>query len=271
MTTTSTTPTPTPMPMPMPTTVTTTVPTRTPSRAPALPAWPEQLRFPGQTAAHPGPVDMTMMYVMHHAFRRDLAAFAAAAAATPAQARTTWRALAARWELFAAALHHHHTGEDTGLWPLLLERTDEVGRATLQAMEDEHAEIDPILSACSAGFARLASQADDDARAGLAIRLTAAKSSLGRHLEHEETEAIAIIQQVMTAQEWHDLEETHFRSGLRTAEVLALVPWAMHRVPAPLRRSVFATTGRPHHLMWLVTRRSFEQRERAAFAYLDQA
>ena len=36
-----------------------------------------QLRLPGQTAAHEGPVDMHMMYVMHHAFRRDLAAFAA--------------------------------------------------------------------------------------------------------------------------------------------------------------------------------------------------
>ena len=35
---------------------------------------PRQLRLPGQTAAPDGPVDMTIMYVMHHAFRRDLAA-----------------------------------------------------------------------------------------------------------------------------------------------------------------------------------------------------
>ena len=236
-----------------------------------LPAWPEQLRFPGQTAAHPGPVDMTMMYVMHHAFRRDLAAFAAAATATPAQARSTWRALAARWDVFAAALHHHHTGEDAGLWPFLLERTDESGRATLEAMEAEHAEIDPILQACAAGFARLTTHDDDDARAGLAIRLTAAKCSLGRHLEHEETGAIAIMQQVMTNEEWQHLEEVHFRSGLRPAELMALVPWALHQVPAPLRRSVFARSGRPHHLMWLLTRRRFEQRERVAFAYLDRA
>ena len=39
---------------------------------------PRQLRLPGQTAAPDGPVDMTIMYVMHHAFRRDLAAFAMA-------------------------------------------------------------------------------------------------------------------------------------------------------------------------------------------------
>ena len=35
-----------------------------------------------------------------------------------------WRALAGRWALFAQALHHHHTGEDTGLWPLLEARTN---------------------------------------------------------------------------------------------------------------------------------------------------
>lgn len=235
------------------------------------PSWPEQLRFPGQAAAHPGPVDMTMMYVMHHAFRRDLAAFAAAAAATPVEARATWRALAARWEVFAAALHHHHSGEDAGLWPLLLDRTDDAGRVTLEAMEAEHADIDPVLTACAAGFARLAQHADSDARAALAIRLTAARVNLGRHLEHEETEAIAIIQHVLTAQDWEQLEEEHFRAGLSLGEVLAVVPWAMHGVPAPLRRSVFGVTGRAYHVMWLLTRRGFARREAVAFAYVDRS
>ena len=37
-----------------------------------------QVTFPGQAAAPPGPCDLMPMYLMHHAFRRDLAAFAAA-------------------------------------------------------------------------------------------------------------------------------------------------------------------------------------------------
>jgi iron-sulfur cluster repair protein YtfE (RIC family) len=233
------------------------------------PSWPDQLTFPGQTAAHPGPVDMMMMYVMHHGFRRDLAAFAAAAAATPAQARTTWRALASRWQLFAEVLHHHHAGEDAGLWPALLERADAEGRRTLEAMEAEHAEIDPILTACAAGFQRLAQHTDEDARAALAVRLCAARESLGRHLQHEETEAIAIIQQVLTQQEWEDIEATHFRADLPFAKVLAIVPWCAHGVPGPLRRAVFAKTGRPNHILWLLTRRGFERREALAFRYVD--
>ena len=44
------------------------------------------------------------------------------------------------------------------------------------------------------------------------VRLCAGKESLARHLAHEETEAIALIQQVMTDAEWRQLEEDHFKS-----------------------------------------------------------
>ena len=236
----------------------------------AHPVWPTQVRLPGQTAAHEGPVDMTMMYLMHHAFRRDLQAFAAAAAATPAEARSTWRALAERWELFSHALHHHHTGEDTGLWPLLLERCDAAGRETLEAMEAEHGEIDPLLSACAAGFERLAAHADEDSRAALAVRLVAARESLGRHLRHEECDAIALIQQHLTDEEWHALDEEHFKKGLSLQRLVTLVPWVLHEVPGPVRRDLFAQPGgRAHHALWLASRRSFERRHRLAFRYVD--
>src|SRR3712207_6726515 len=113
----------------------------------STPAALRQVRLPGQAAAPEGPVDMTMMYVMHHAFRRDLAAFAAAAPVTPVEDRDTWRALEERWQLFTAPLHHHHHGEDTWLWPWLMERVGAEEQATLTAMEAEHAEIDPGLQA----------------------------------------------------------------------------------------------------------------------------
>ena len=55
---------------------------------------------------------MRMMYVMHHAFRRDLDLFSAAVRNTPAAERGTWALLGERWELFAEVLHEHHTVED---------------------------------------------------------------------------------------------------------------------------------------------------------------
>ncbi len=230
--------------------------------------WPTQLKLPGQAAAPEGPVDMTMMYVMHYAFRRDLAAFAAAAAATPADDQPTWRALNRRWAVFADALHHHHSGEDAGLWPLLMERADADGRQLLQAMEDEHGEIDPILEAVAAGLARLATTADADTKAALVVRLCAGKESLARHLAHEETEAIALVQQVMTDAEWRQLEEEHFKQGVKARTVIRLLPWVMHDQPAAVTQRLVGDAPAASRILWMLTRPGFERRERRAFRYL---
>jgi hemerythrin-like domain-containing protein len=231
--------------------------------------WPTQVRLPGQTAAHPGPVDMTMMYVMHHAFRRDLAVLSAAAAVTPATDRRAWVALAERWALFAEALHLHHTGEDRGLWPRLLAVATPEEAEVLEAMEAEHERIDPMLTACSAGFARLREHADVDARAALSVRLAAARAQLADHLRHEETEAIAIIQRRLSDADWHQIEEESFKHDIPPRTLLKLVPWVAEGVPADVREVVFsAPGGRLNRALWYLTRGGFRRRQRRALAHV---
>ena len=170
-------------------------------------AQPVQVRLPGQAAAPDGPLDLTMMFVVHRAFRRDLENFAAAAARTPVDDRAAWAALHERWQLFAEGLHHHHSVEDDRLWPAL----DSAARAAgedeapevLAAMAAEHSTIDPLLEAVGEGFRRLAAVPDDDARAALAVRTAAARAQLGHHLAHEETEALALAQRVLAPAEWN--------------------------------------------------------------------
>jgi hypothetical protein len=214
--------------------------------------------LPGQTADPQGPVDLTVMFVVHHAFRRDLAWFAAAAAHTPADDRATWRLLHRRWELFSTVLHQHHGGEDAGLWPLLLERAaaahDVDARRTLEAMSAEHADIDPLLEACAAGFARLATSADDDARAALAVRLVAAREHLARHLRHEETEALVLVQRYLTQVDWERLEKEHFKADHSFRQTLALVAWVLQ--------------GLPQDALRRLPGRGFRRRERQAFRYV---
>jgi hemerythrin-like domain-containing protein len=225
-----------------------------------------QLRLPGQAAAPEGPVDMTIMYLMHHAFRRDLRAFSEAVPRTPVEDRDTWRALADRWDHFSAVLHHHHTGEDTWLWPFLMDRATEDERVTLAAMEAEHAEIDPGLAACTAGFARLVDHADEDARAALSVRLCAVREALGRHLRHEETDTLALLQRVMTQEEWEEIDK-EFGKGVTFPFLLRTIPWVMHEVPYEAREHVFASSGLAHRLLWRLTRPGFERLQARAFRY----
>ncbi len=231
---------------------------------------PQQLRLPGQAAAPDGPNDLAGMYVMHHAFRRDLRAFAAAVASTPAHSRDRWRALHERWQEFSLFLHHHHSTEDAALWPLLLARVDAagdaLGRATLEAMEAEHEGIDPLLTACGEGFATLARRTDDDARAALEVRVVAARDQLQAHLAHEEHDALTLVQRHLTPAEWHHLD-TVFGQAYSFPETLRAMPWALHELPAEARRRLLVgPTGRVFEAVWrLLLRPRFERRERFAF------
>ena len=231
-----------------------------------------QVMLPGQAAAPEGPVDLSPMFVMHHAFRRDLAAFAAAAAATPAEDRATWQALERRWRRFSLILHHHHAGEDAHIWPMLLAETDAAGdrdgRETLEAMAAEHEEIDPLLDSCASGFARLAQAADEDARAALGVRVVAAREQLGRHLGHEEREALALVQRYLSPAQWRELDKK-VAAGYPPREIPFTLAWVLAGLQGEgLDRGV-ALIGRPMALVWrLVLRRWFERGEGLAFRYV---
>lgn len=80
------------------------------------------LLLPGQAASPAGPCDLSGMYLMHHAFRRDPTDFTAPVAHTPLDDAATWSALVDRWAKMGHHLHEHHTVEDRVLWPLLEER-----------------------------------------------------------------------------------------------------------------------------------------------------
>ena len=228
--------------------------------------WPRQLRLPGQAAAPEGPIDLRTMYLMHHAFRRDLDAFADAVRNTPAGDRRTWKALADRWDLFAEVLHKHHTAEDDHIWPALVRLGTPEDRAVLEAMEAEHEEIDPLLASCASGIRRLANRADEDARAALAVRVCAARESLRRHLVHEETEAIAIIQRLMSPEHWVELEEKVGKdTSLRQA--VRVVPWVGYGVPREALERVFDDLETPFRIIWSLTHRRFARREARTFRY----
>jgi hypothetical protein len=230
-----------------------------------------QLRLPGQAAAPEGPIDVSTMYFMHFGFRRDLDAFVAAAR-TPVADRARWRALRGRWAKFALVLQHHHTVEDEALWPVLVERARAVGDAdavaTLDAMEAEHSEIDPMLEGCTVDLDRLAETADEDARSAFEVRVVAFRERLGRHLAHEETDAMALVQRYLSAEDWKATEKAANKRS--TGEYVRFVlPWGRHQLPPEgldwARRMTPTGTYLVVRVLEPLLRPSFRRLETAAF------
>ncbi|ADG88746.1 hypothetical protein TBS_10450 [Thermobispora bispora] len=205
----------------------------------------------------PHRLDMTMMYAVHDALRREaehIARLSARAGDDP------WRVLrtAAGWEMFKAYLRVHHTTEDDVLWPAmheaLTERPD--GLALLEVMEAEHAAIDPLLRGIDAALA------DRDRGPELLGGLTDALATLlHRHLKHEEDEALPLIDATLTEGHWRRFGDEHrTRIG---ADARRYLPWVLDGA-SPER--VAAVLGRlPEEL-----RAAYADEWRPAYARLDR-
>jgi len=162
-----------------------------------------------------GHLDLTLMVAFHDAFRRDLGHLARAASRRPAELEEPARrtAVLAGWELFKTELHIHHTAEDQDLWPRmrthLADRPDQL--ALLQAMQDEHARIDPLLDVVDGALAD-----PDGGHQRLGGTVDALASELHRHLRHEERDVLPLIDQSLTPAEWQAFgDDQRGRVGIR--------------------------------------------------------
>jgi len=234
---------------------------------------PAQIRLAGQAAAPGGPCDMTGMFVMHHAFRRDLPRFTAAARSTPLDDAATWSALRRRWDDFARELHHHHTKEDEAIWPLLLERVDAAGdheaHAVLTDMEAEHSSIDPLLAQVETSLAQLTSASRGPAHRDLLVSAFADLTELlDQHLAHEERAAIPVIQERITAQEWAHLEATALRAKGTPRQMMFLLAWAAEGLPDEVLARLLDGAPLPVRILLRLGRRGYARSDQRAFSHV---
>ncbi len=226
-----------------------------------------QIHLPGQAHVAHGPHDQTGMYLMHHAFRRDLGAFEAAVGRTPVTEATTWRALAARWERFAEVLHHHHGVEDASIWPLVHSGvTAEADRSVLQDMEAEHARIDPVLAATGSAFADMAAHPCEEHRAALAVQVTEVRRLLSEHLAHEESEALPLLQRTLSVEQF-TLTEQAARKAYPPRMLPFVLPWVMEGLPDQVATAFVGKAGRVYAILLMITQRRFRRGEQRAFGH----
>ncbi len=167
-------------------------------------------------------LDMSMMFAMHDALRRELVQVARIAGRGDDHPGRRLRATVG-WELFKKFLTVHHQSEDDALWPPLRARVagrpDQVALA--DALEAEHAVIEPLLEAIDAaaadqdyGYQRFGDIIDE-----LAGKLTA-------HLVHEETDGLALIDASLTPAQWQHFSQVH-TERIR-ADAPMYMPWLLN-------------------------------------------
>ncbi|GAA4458154.1 hemerythrin domain-containing protein [Phytohabitans houttuyneae] len=166
-------------------------------------------------------LDMTMMYAFHEALRRDVERIARIGARQDGDPREVLRT-AVGWEMFKAYLTVHHTSEDDALWPPLQRelagKPDDL--ALLDAMEAEHAAIDPLLEGIDAALADRESGVER-----LGGLVDALVTGLGGHLRHEEREALPLIGATLDEGQWARFGELHrTRIG---ADLNRYLPWVL--------------------------------------------
>ncbi len=190
-----------------------------------------------------GPADTTMMGVVHDALRRDIGRLDGTFAA--GSVTDTQRvALADHIGWMMDFLHHHHSGEDRGLWPLV--RTNNPAACELlDRMDADHATIAPAIPMVEAAATKY--RTDPRAQDDLVASLAALNAPLLTHLRREEDDAMPVVSASISDRDWRAWDQKYNVRGKSLPRLAAEGHWLMdgldpqryqtlvHLVPAPVR------------------------------------
>lgn len=157
--------------------------------------------------ASAAPPRTEMMVVIHRVFRHGFSMVADLVRRTPSGATARSSPIATHVEFLLDAVHHHHSGEDENIWPLLLERARPQAEL-INRMEAQHAGVAELFDRVRSllgGWRESATGAES-----LAEAIEACTAALVEHLDDEETHVLPLIRTHITAQEWERFGQQTF-------------------------------------------------------------
>ena len=206
------------------------------------------------TTSAPG-VDTRDMLVIHDSIRRQFGQ--AAALVRRVAPGDTGRAavVADHVDLLGALLHHHHTGEDRLLWPVLHPRVPADVAETVARMESQHDGITEAQATVTDSVAAWRTGAGEDEREALATALERLLGRITEHLAAEEQYILPLAAQHMSPDEWQRLGEEGI-SGLPKHQLPLVFGMVMYRADPEVIRGILSHAPLlPRLLMpWLAPR-----------------
>jgi iron-sulfur cluster repair protein YtfE (RIC family) len=200
-------------------------------------------------AAGPPRGRFTIVFLIHEAFRRDIARLGSAvrgAATEPARAAR----LRAHWGFIDEQLHHHHQVEDDSLWPLVRPKLagHQDSLAVLDRMEADHLALQPHSRAVEEAMAAFASGPTAAQGTELADRLDTFGDVLGAHLDAEEVDCFPVIDQALSAEEFESFGKATAKAvGMRGSA--RFVPWIFDGADPGERQAVLQMPPPPVRLL----------------------
>jgi len=189
-----------------------------------------------------------MNAVIHRALRRDLGRLEQV---THADLPDEQRAALCRhvtWML--DFLHHHHVGEDEGVWPRLLAKRPDLA-PLVEQMSAEHEALAAASDRLRAASDAYALDGSAEARARVHDATVAMQDATLPHLEHEEREAIPLVVEALDADDWAYLSRNHFRKGLSFSDSGTSLMWDLDDLDPRYAAAVRAEVPGP--VLWLMT------------------
>lgn len=188
------------------------------------------------------PADTRTMGIVHSALRRDLARIRTVLGSPPYPAEQQRRAIAAHAVWMMQFLHHHHTGEDLGLWPAVRGRNPAAGEL-LDQMDADHRAIGPGIAALESAARRYA--ADAAAREEVLAAVATLETTLLPHLRREELEMMPVVSRTLTDLEYDDIEQKYFVRTKSKVELADEGHWMIDNLDEDSRRVILGVVSPP--------------------------
>ena len=186
------------------------------------------------------------MATIHSAFRRELRLAPALVRSVEHGDRLRAGVVSVHLDLVDRFLHHHHTIEDSMVWPKLLDRVPAEIMPIVELMETQHETVADVLERTTALRMEWRQDADSSRAAQLASLYAQLHDALVEHLDAEEQHVMPLVEACMTQKEWTTIGKaaqrgTALKDGPRMLGMLAydgdpdVIQHMLAAVPAPMR------------------------------------
>ena len=146
------------------------------------------------------------------------------------------QAIARYTDLLCESIHHHHTVEDTVLWPVIDACAG--GVVDLTELTDDHAALDPRLEIIGHRANAFRIAGDRRTAALLGAELGDLRNLLTEHIAEEERDIFPVIRQYVSVADWQVVEKTAQRTGRLTFDGPRMVGAATDDERAALAKEV---------------------------------